>query len=98
RSKRDWSSDVCSSDLEIVADKNDGTTINRLISPVSASQAGIVTPEMYNQWNAGGGGGGGLSFKNIGILRSTPVGATKTVDVGGRSEERRVGTEGRGAE
>ena len=43
--------------IEIVADKNDGTTINRLISPVSASQAGIVTPEMYNQWNAGGGGG-----------------------------------------
>ena len=42
--------------IEIVADKNDGTTINRLISPVSASQAGIVTPEMYNQWNAGGGG------------------------------------------
>lgn len=40
--------------IEIVADKNDGTTINRLISPVSASQAGIVTPEMYNQWNAGG--------------------------------------------
>ena len=68
--------------IEIVADKNDGTTINRLISPVSASQAGIVTPAMYNQWNAGG---GGLSFKNIGILRSTPVGATKTVDVGGVS-------------
>lgn len=42
--------------IEIVADKNDGTTVNRLISPVSASQAGIVTPEMYNQWNAGGGG------------------------------------------
>ena len=68
--------------IEIVADKNDGTTINRLISPVSASQAGIVTPEMYNQWNASG---GGLSFKNIGILRSTPVGPTKTVDVGGVS-------------
>ena len=43
--------------IEITADKNDGTTVSRLISPVSASQAGIVTPEMYNQWNAGGGGG-----------------------------------------
>ena len=68
--------------IEITADKNDGTTVSRLISPVSASQAGIVTPTMYNQWNASG---GGLSFKNIGILRSTPVGATKTVDVGGVS-------------
>ena len=50
--------------IEIVADKNDGTTINRLISPVSASQAGVVTPEMYNQWNAGGGGAGKVVYKN----------------------------------
>lgn len=45
------------SSIEITADKNDGTTVSRLISPVSASQAGIVTAAMYNQWNAGGSGG-----------------------------------------
>lgn len=50
-------SNVTDSAVQIAGIKTNGefSTVN--ISPVSASQAGVVTPEMYNQWNAGGGGG-----------------------------------------
>ena len=48
--------------VQIIADKNDGTSVSRLISPVSDSQAGIVTPAMYQQWNTGGGGAGKVVF------------------------------------
>lgn len=46
-----------SSKLSIQSIKNNGTKTNQDFPIVNENTAGVITPAMYQQWNAGGGGG-----------------------------------------
>src|SRR5437868_12899545 len=93
RSKRDWSSDVCSSDLLIVA------------VPVTMEDGALEVFTGYRvQHSTGRGPGkGGIRFhpavtlpeiEGLAMLMTWKCAVTD-LPLGGRSEERRVGKEGR---
>src|SRR5207249_5471625 len=91
-SKRDWSSDVCSSDLTFVYDGS-----NRLINdqwrPLNATFTYDSTTGLFSSMNRGLGTTLNLApASSQGLATSPAVSASRAV---ARSEERRVGKEGR---
>ena len=54
-----------STGVRLAIAKNDATLTEKVINPVTEADAGIVTPAMYAQWNAGGGGAGKVVFYNF---------------------------------
>src|SRR5204862_1542686 len=89
RSLRDWSSDVCSSDLYLVPGFFAGTFVG----------CGFVVVGVVVVAGGGGGGGAGAAIgvgagAEIAAALTSTVAATLAPDLS-RSEERRVGKEGR---
>src|SRR5699024_12036146 len=89
RSKRDWSSDVCSSDLSSWST----STASAASVEAIAQRAGVSTRTFFNHWTT-------KESAIIGVLMQSGEGIAEQLrerieESGPRSEERRVGKEGR---
>src|SRR5204863_2892585 len=94
RSLRDWSSDVCSSDLlRIVGPSGSSFTTTGTINVPSGRT--LTVDQGTFRYNAGSLGGAGDVALASATAQFTPNMTTTTLGLSLRSEERRVGKEGR---
>src|SRR5699024_12043251 len=93
RSKRDWSSDVCSSDLAVTDPEKGAGGISAFL--VNAADEGFGVSKTEKKLGIKGSPTAELYFEDVRIPGDRIIGEPGTGFKTARSEERRVGEEGR---